>query len=110
MTEISSRGARAFDEEYREDPHWYKDAIIYQLHVKAFFDSDNDGVGDFNGLTQRLDYIKDLGVTVIWLMPFYPSPMRDDGYDISEFKNVHPDYGTRRDFSPSSCARRTSLD
>ena len=98
MTEISSREARAFDEEYREDPHWYKDAIIYQLHVKAFFDSDNDGVGDFNGLTQRLDYIKDLGVTVIWLMPFYPSPMRDDGYDISEFKNVHPDYGTRRDF------------
>ena len=98
MTEISSRGARAFDEEYREDPLWYKDAIIYQLHVKAFFDSDNDGMGDFKGLTQRLDYIKDLGVTVIWLMPFYPSPMRDDGYDISEFKNVHPDYGTRRDF------------
>ncbi|HEX5850316.1 MAG TPA: maltose alpha-D-glucosyltransferase, partial [Rubrobacter sp.] len=87
-----------FDGERREDPLWYKDAIIYQLHVKAFFDSDNDGMGDFKGLTQRLDYIKDLGVTVIWLMPFYPSPMRDDGYDISEYKNVHPDYGTTRDF------------
>ncbi|HEX6708904.1 MAG TPA: maltose alpha-D-glucosyltransferase [Rubrobacter sp.] len=98
MTEISSRGARSFDEEHREDPLWYKDAIIYQLHVKAFFDSDNDGMGDFKGLTQRLDYIKDLGVTAIWVMPFYPSPMRDDGYDISEYKNVHPDYGTRRDF------------
>jgi len=98
VTEVSSRGAKDFDEENREDRLWYKDAIIYQLHVKAFFDSDNDGMGDFKGLTQRLDYIKDLGVTVIWLMPFYPSPMRDDGYDISEYKNVHPDYGTSRDF------------
>jgi maltose alpha-D-glucosyltransferase/alpha-amylase len=80
-----------------QDPLWYKDAIIYQLHVKAFFDSDNDGMGDFKGLTQRLDYIRDLGVTAIWVMPFYPSPMRDDGYDISEYKNVHPDYGTKRD-------------
>ena len=79
------------------DPLWYKDAIIYQLPVKAFFDSDNDGIGDFKGLTQRLDYIKDLGVTAVWLMPFYPSPQRDDGYDISEYKNVHPDYGTKRD-------------
>jgi maltose alpha-D-glucosyltransferase/alpha-amylase len=98
VTEVSSTGARDFDEEYRADPLWYKDAIIYQLHVKVFFDSDNDGIGDFKGLTQRLDYIKDLGVTVIWLMPFYPSPMRDDGYDISEYKNVHPDFGTTRDF------------
>jgi maltose alpha-D-glucosyltransferase / alpha-amylase len=98
VTEVSPVGARDFDEEHREDPLWYKDAIVYQLHVKAFFDSDNDGMGDFKGLTQRLDYIKDLGVTVIWLMPFYPSPMRDDGYDISEYKNVHPDYGTTRDF------------
>jgi maltose alpha-D-glucosyltransferase/alpha-amylase len=98
VTEVSFKGARNFDEEQREDPLWYKDAIIYQLHVKAFFDSDNDGIGDFKGLTERLDYIKDLGVTVIWLMPFYPSPMRDDGYDISEYKNVHPDFGTTRDF------------
>ncbi|CAN5905384.1 maltose alpha-D-glucosyltransferase [soil metagenome] len=82
----------------RQDPLWYKDAIIYHLHVKAFFDSDNNGIGDFKGLTQRLEYIRDLGVTAIWVMPFYPSPMRDDGYDISEYKNVHPDYGTSRDF------------
>jgi maltose alpha-D-glucosyltransferase / alpha-amylase len=80
------------------DPLWYKDAIIYQLHVKAFFDSDNDGIGDFKGLKERLDYIKDLGVTAVWVMPFYPSPVRDDGYDISEYKNVHPDYGSKRDF------------
>ena len=98
MTEVSSRGAKDFDGEHRDDLLWYKDAIIYQLHVKAFFDSDNDGMGDFKGLSERLDYIKDLGVTVVWLMPFYPSPMRDDGYDISEYKNVHPDYGTSRDF------------
>ena len=98
MTEVSAAGARDPGEEHREDPLWYKDAIIYQLHVKAFFDSDNDGMGDFKGLTERLDYIKDLGVTVIWLMPFYPSPMRDDGYDISAYKNVHHDYGTTRDF------------
>ncbi len=80
------------------DPLWYKDAIIYQLHVKAFFDSDNDGIGDFKGLKERLPYIKDLGVTAVWVMPFYPSPVRDDGYDIAEYKNVHPDYGTKRDF------------
>jgi len=80
------------------DPLWYKDAIIYQLHVKAFFDSDNDGVGDFKGLKERLNYIKDLGATAVWVMPFYPSPQRDDGYDISEYKNVHPDYGSKRDF------------
>ena len=96
MTEITSRGTSG--ETRQEDPLWYKDAIIYQLHVKAFFDSDNDGIGDFKGLTQRLDYIKELGVTAIWVMPFYPSPMRDDGYDISEYKNVHPEYGTKRDF------------
>jgi maltose alpha-D-glucosyltransferase/alpha-amylase len=82
----------------KTDPLWYKDAIIYQLHVKAFFDSDNDGIGDFKGLKERLDYIKDLGVTAVWVMPFYPSPVRDDGYDIAEYKNVHPDYGTKRDF------------
>ena len=73
---------------------WYKDAIIYQTHIKAFFDSDNDGVGDFAGLTQKLDYIKDLGVSAIWLLPFYPSPLRDDGYDIADYTNVNPSYGT----------------
>jgi len=79
------------------DPLWYKDAIIYQTHVKAFFDSNNDGVGDFDGLIQKLDYIADLGVDTIWLLPFYPSPLRDDGYDIQDYRSVHPAYGTRAD-------------
>jgi len=80
------------------DPDWYKDAIIYELHVKAFSDSTGDGTGDFAGLMEKLDYIADLGVTAIWLLPFYPSPMRDDGYDIADYLSVHPDYGTLRDF------------
>ena len=78
-------------------PYWYKDAIVYQLHVKAFFDSDDDGSGDFSGLTEKLDYIRDLGVNTIWLLPFYPSPRRDDGYDISDYRGVHPDYGSLAD-------------
>ncbi len=80
------------------DPQWYMDAIIYQLHVKAFFDSDGDGIGDFRGLTGKLDYIRDLGVNTLWLLPFYPSPMLDDGYDVADYRNVHPAYGTRSDF------------
>src|SRR5919108_2455827 len=81
-----------------DDPLWYKDAIIYEVHPRAFFDSDGDGVGDFGGLAQRLDYLQDLGVTVIWLLPFYPSPLKDDGYDISDYTDVHPSYGTLPDF------------
>ena len=77
---------------------WYKDAIIYQLHVKAFADSNGDGIGDFNGLTERLDYLQELGVTALWLLPFYPSPGRDDGYDIADYRNINPDFGTMRDF------------
>ncbi|MFK3907943.1 maltose alpha-D-glucosyltransferase [Pseudomonas monteilii] len=80
-----------------DDPLWYKDAVIYQLHVKSFFDANNDGVGDFAGLIGKLDYIAELGVNTLWLLPFYPSPRRDDGYDISEYKAVHPDYGTMAD-------------
>ncbi len=80
------------------EPLWFKDAIIYELHVKAFQDSNGDGIGDFRGLTRRLDYLEDLGVTAIWLLPFYPSPLRDDGYDIADYYNIHPDYGTMRDF------------
>ncbi|GIW81872.1 MAG: trehalose synthase [Gemmatales bacterium] len=80
------------------DPYWYKDAILYELHVRAFQDSDSDGFGDFRGLTDRLDYLQDLGVTAIWLLPFYPSPLKDDGYDIADYTNIHPDYGTLRDF------------
>ncbi len=76
-----------------DDPLWYKDAVIYQLHIKSFFDANNDGVGDFAGLLAKLDYIADLGVTAIWLLPFYPSPRLDDGYDISEYRGVHSDYG-----------------
>jgi maltose alpha-D-glucosyltransferase/alpha-amylase len=77
---------------------WYKDAIIYQLHVKSFCDGNGDGIGDFRGLLSKLDYIADLGVNAIWLLPFYPSPLRDDGYDISNYRDVHPDYGTLADF------------
>src|SRR6185437_1249293 len=80
------------------DALWYKDAIIYQLHVKAFFDANDDGIGDFAGLTRKLDYLKDLGVTALWLLPFYPSPLRDDGYDIADYRNVNPAYGTLGDF------------
>jgi maltose alpha-D-glucosyltransferase/alpha-amylase len=80
-----------------DDPLWFKDAIIYQLHVKSFFDGNNDGVGDFRGLFEKLDYIAELGVTAVWLLPFYPSPRRDDGYDIADYRGVHPDYGTLAD-------------
>jgi maltose alpha-D-glucosyltransferase / alpha-amylase len=79
------------------DPHWYRDAVIYQLHIKSFFDSNDDGVGDFPGLMQKLDYIAELGVDTLWVLPFYPSPRRDDGYDIAEYRGVHPDYGTLHD-------------
>ncbi|HEV7507292.1 MAG TPA: maltose alpha-D-glucosyltransferase [Thermoanaerobaculia bacterium] len=77
---------------------WYKDAVIYEVHVRAFFDSDGDGRGDFQGLTAKLDYLQELGVTALWLLPFYPSPWRDDGYDISDYTSVHPAYGTLEDF------------
>ena len=80
-----------------DDPTWYKDAVIYQLHLKSFFDSNNDGIGDFPGLISKLDYIAELGVDTIWLLPFYPSPRRDDGYDIAEYRGVHDDYGTIAD-------------
>ena len=80
-----------------EDVLWYKDAIIYQLHIKSFFDANNDGVGDFRGLMDKLDYIAELGVTAIWMLPFYPSPRRDDGYDIAEYTGVHADYGDMDD-------------
>ena len=80
------------------DELWFKDAIIYQLHVKAFADSNHDGIGDFAGLTEKLDYLQDLGVTALWLLPFYPSPGRDDGYDISDYRHINPDLGTLQDF------------
>ena len=79
------------------DP-WYKSSVIYELHVRAFQDSNGDGTGDFRGLTSRLDYLRDLGVAAIWVLPFYPSPLKDDGYDISDYYGVHPKYGTLADF------------
>src|SRR5437773_2435818 len=90
---VSSAASAAED-----DPLWYKDAIIYQAHVKSFYDSNNDGIGDFQGLTQKLDYLQSLGITCVWLLPFFPSPLKDDGYDIADYQNVHPAYGTLDDF------------
>ncbi len=94
-----------------DDALWYKDAIIYEVHVRAFSDSNADGMGDFRGLADKLDYLEDLGVTALWLLPFFPSPWKDDGYDISDFRTVHPSYGTLRDFQTflkrSSPARLT---
>ncbi|MFP4623745.1 MAG: maltose alpha-D-glucosyltransferase [Gemmatimonadota bacterium] len=81
-----------------DDPQWYKDAIIYEAHVRAFADSNNDGIGDFRGLTSKLDYLQDLGVTAVWLLPFYPSPWFDDGYDIADYTDVHEAYGSLGDF------------
>ncbi|HEX9015881.1 MAG TPA: maltose alpha-D-glucosyltransferase [Chloroflexota bacterium] len=80
------------------DPLWYRDAIVYEVHVRAFCDSDADGIGDFRGLTEKLDYLRDLGVTALWVLPFYPSPLKDDGYDIADYNSVNPSYGSLRDF------------
>jgi maltose alpha-D-glucosyltransferase/alpha-amylase len=82
----------------RSDTQWYRDAIVYQLHVKSFFDANGDGVGDFEGAAAKLDYVKDLGATAIWVMPFYPSPLKDDGYDIADYRGINPAYGTMRNF------------
>src|SRR5437660_11293449 len=79
------------------DSLWYKDAVIYEVPVRAFCDSDGDGIGDFKGLTGKLDYLQDLGGTALWLLPFYPSPLRADGYDIADYKNIHPAYGRMAD-------------
>src|SRR5439155_349512 len=80
------------------DPLWFKDDVIYEVHVRAFFDGNDDGCGDLAGLTSKLEYIQDLGVNTVWLLPFYPSPGRDDGYDIADYRNIHPAYGTRAEF------------
>ena len=92
------------------DPLWYKDAVIYQVHVRAFCDSNGDGIGDFPGLTEKLDYIQDLGVSCLWLLPFYPSPLRDDGYDIAHYEDVHPSLRHARGLPrvPARRARRAA--
>jgi maltose alpha-D-glucosyltransferase / alpha-amylase len=98
MNVLSSIDAKELIATETGDALWYKDAIIYQLHVKAFADSNNDGIGDFAGLTEKLGYLQDLGVTTLWLLPFYPSPGRDDGYDIADYGDINPDFGTMKDF------------
>jgi maltose alpha-D-glucosyltransferase/alpha-amylase len=85
-------------EQLIEDALWYRNAVIYQAHVRSFFDSNSDGIGDFQGLTQKLDYLQDLGISAVWLLPFYPSPLRDDGYDIANYCSINPIYGTLDDF------------
>ncbi|MBI4543716.1 MAG: maltose alpha-D-glucosyltransferase, partial [Gemmatimonadetes bacterium] len=97
-TRVGRRARLGAEPRAAEDPLWYRDAVIYELHVRAFFDSDGDGVGDFRGLTQKLDYLQDLGVTALWVLPFYPSPWKDDGYDIANYTGVHSAYGSLRDF------------
>ncbi|MDE2166889.1 MAG: maltose alpha-D-glucosyltransferase [Alphaproteobacteria bacterium] len=98
MPDVTARTTLPEARVQADAPDWYKDAIIYELHVKAFFDANNDGIGDLPGLIAKLDYLQDLGVTAIWLLPFFPSPFRDDGYDVSDYRNIHPAYGTLRDF------------
>ncbi|MFS8840762.1 maltose alpha-D-glucosyltransferase [Synechococcus sp. W55.2] len=99
MTDMMIRAPlRSLISPLTHDPLWYKDAIIYELPARAFFDSDGDGVGDFQGLTEKLDYLQELGITAVWLLPFFPSPLKDDGYDVSDFTSVHPDLGTLEDF------------
>jgi maltose alpha-D-glucosyltransferase/alpha-amylase len=95
-TQVTAR--RRADRALPGDPLWYKDAVIYEAHVRAFYDSDADGMGDFRGLTHKLDYLQDLGITAIWLLPFYPSPWRDDGYDIADYADIHTAYGDMADF------------
>ncbi|TDX25358.1 maltokinase [Modicisalibacter xianhensis] len=97
MMDASSESHAVETIDFLDDPLWYKDAVIYQVHVKSFFDANDDGIGDFRGLIEKLDYIVSLGVNTIWILPFYPSPRRDDGYDIAEYTGVSPDYGTLED-------------
>ncbi|MEX2015112.1 MAG: alpha-amylase family glycosyl hydrolase, partial [Candidatus Hydrogenedentales bacterium] len=99
MAQIATKRVRTAEEfVLDDDPLWYKDAIIYELHIKTFKDSDGDGIGDFRGAIEKLNYLQDLGVTALWILPFYPSPQKDDGYDIAEYTEVNPDYGTLADF------------
>ena len=95
----SNRRMKSSESALLEDnPQWYKDAVIYEVHVRAFCDGNGDGIGDFPGLTEKLEYLQDLGVTVLWLLPFYPSPLKDDGYDIADYTSIHTDYGTLQEF------------
>src|SRR5213082_178734 len=95
---IASLTASRLKSQTMSDSLWYKDAIIYELHVKTFHDSDADGIGDFRGLIEKLDYLEELGITTIWLLPFYPSPLKDDGYDIADYYSINPAYGEIKEF------------
>src|SRR5437899_7595380 len=95
---IASLTASRLKSQTMSDSLWYKDAIIYELHVKTFHDSNADGIGDFRGLIEKLDYLQELGISAIWLLPFYPSPLKDDGYDIANYLDVNPNFGTLDDF------------
>ena len=97
ISTTTSRRRRRAAASLESDPLWYKDAIVYELHVRSFYDSDGDGIGDFRGLIEKLDYLQDLGVTALWLLPFYPSPLKDDGYDIADYTDVNPMYGSLAD-------------
>ncbi len=97
-TEVTRERRASDPETFGDQPAWYKDAVIYEAHVRSFRDGNGDGIGDFKGLIEKLDYLQGLGVTALWLLPFYPSPLRDDGYDISDYRQVHPSYGNLRDF------------
>src|ERR671926_104986 len=90
--------SQQLDSHLDNDPLWYKDAIVYEVHVRAFFDDSGDGIGDFPGILQKLDYLQDLGINTIWLLPFYPSPLKDDGYDIADYLDVNSQYGSLDDF------------
>jgi len=92
---------------FERDPLWFKRAVFYEVHIRGFFDGNDDGAGDFRGLIEKLDYLQWLGVDCIWLLPMYPSPLRDGGYDIADFFGIHPDYGTWTT-SRSSSSSRTS--
>ncbi|HEX6119061.1 MAG TPA: maltose alpha-D-glucosyltransferase [Dongiaceae bacterium] len=94
----SAQADRQLEVTTRSNPLWFKSALVYEAHVKAFHDSNNDGIGDFEGMRRKLDYLQDLGITALWLLPFYPSPLRDDGYDIAKYRGINPSYGTMRDF------------
>ena len=93
---------------FESDPLWFKRAVFYEIHIRGFPDGNDDGTGDFRGLTEKLDYLQWLGVDCLWLLPIYPSPLRDGGYDIADFYSIHPDYGTRRRLPHASSRRRTS--
>src|SRR5947209_10097581 len=95
---MEKTGMTVNDTDLNDQSYWYKDAIIYELHIKAFKDGNGDGIGDFQGLLEKLDYLQELGITAIWVLPFYPSPLKDDGYDIADYYSINTSYGDIEQF------------